>query len=144
MATVQLESILDTLKAGVIEASDLVWLEQLPSAEVLAELSAQYPVKFLESQGKEKWEVGRAQSCRRRHYQQCLLLTSEHGRVTTLGMMTFLRVRHAKLTPGVVEFISGGGFSLYRDPDGWKLKLLRERTVKLPKQLLVKRGWLIA
>jgi hypothetical protein len=143
MSTAQLSSILDSLRSGVIETSDLDWLEQLPSEEVLGELSNQYPVKFLQARGKDKWEIGLAQSCRRRHYRQCLLLTSERGRVTTLGMMTFLRVRQPKRTPDALEFISGGGFSLYRDADGWKLKLLRERTVKLPKESIERRGWVI-
>ena len=143
MATAQLDSILDTLRSGVIETSDLAWLEQLPSEEVLGELSPQFPVKFLESRGKDKWEIGLAQSCRRRNFQQCLLLTSERGRVTTLGMMTFVRVRQSRGSSGVYEFSSGGGFSLYRDPDGWKLKLLNEQTVKLPKEMLQKRGWRI-
>ena len=141
MLTAQIGSILENLRAGVIEASDLERLEELGSQQVLEELACQYPVRFLESRGPEKWEFGQAQSRRRNLYRHCLLLTSEQGRLTTLAMLTFLRIRPPGKPTGTYEFTSGGGFSLYRDPDGWKLKLLEERKTTLTKKLMERRGW---
>ena len=143
MTVAQIDSVLEKLKAGVIEASDLEWLEHLTSREVLAELSGQYPIKFLERRRPKKWEVGLAQNRRRNMYHHCLLLTSEADRLTTLAMLTLVRIRPPRKPASGYEISCGGGFSLYRDPNGWKLKLLHEQTISLSRTSLESRGWLV-
>jgi len=55
--------------------------------------------------------------------------------------MSLLRVRTPRGEDEPVELSSGAGFSLYRDPDGWKIKLLDEKTVSLSRKVLQDRGW---
>ena len=134
-------TLLPDLKCGVIGASDLHWLEEFESDRVDSELATQFPVIFLQSRRPGKWEVGRAQSRHGNTFRHCVLLTSEAGRITTLARMTSLRVRPPGGTRNHYEIKVGAGYSLYRDPDGWKVKLLEERTTSLPKSLIEKRGW---
>jgi hypothetical protein len=69
------------------------------------------------------------------------LLTSESDRITTLAAMPLLRARVPRDRDEPIQLSCGAGFSLYADPDGWKLKLLEERTITLSRQALQERGW---
>ena len=106
MSIAPIDAVLEKLKVGVIEASDLEWLQQLASKELLAELVDQYPVKFLERRRHNKWEIGLAQNRHRNLYRHCILLTSEADRVTTFAMLTLLRVRRPRKGSDAYE-ISG-------------------------------------
>jgi hypothetical protein len=86
-------------------------------------------------------EVGLAQARQRQKYLHCLLLAIEGDRLTSLAAMTCLRIRRLPGTADSWELTCGGGFNLYHDPDGWRLKLLEERTISLSEETLRKRGW---
>jgi hypothetical protein len=74
---------------------------------------------------------------------QCLLLTTESGLMTAMAIMTHLRFRPSQQKNGLFELTCGAGFSVYHDPDGWRIKLLQERTVSLTRKTLKERGWLL-
>jgi hypothetical protein len=95
----------------------------------------------LEGHTKNKTEIGLAQKRRARRYLRCIVLTFEFDRLTSLASMTYLRFRRSARQPEVRELASGAGFNLFRDIDGWKIKLLEERKVTLPDTSLRKRGW---
>lgn len=140
---------LQRLQVGTLELFDLKTFEKLPIDDLATELSTVYPVRFLKRQYRTKKELGLAQSWSRSNrwvtllLHQCLLLTSELGLMTAMAVMTHVRFRPSRQEEGVFEFTSGAGFSVYRDPDGWRIKLLKERTVSLAKETLKARGWLL-
>jgi hypothetical protein len=132
--------------------------------EILARLRPSHPVPFLNRHLGQKTEFGLARGKARRYdyrpklhwprkskqpaklfrdeFKDCLLLTAESGWLTTLATMTSLRFRPSRRDPAQFELSCGAGLSLYRDPDGWKIKLLEERTVSLAERSLRARGWL--
>jgi len=150
------------LNAVTLDLSDLKMIEEVRLPDVLDEISASFPVAFLNRGQRGKREIGLAQA-RRRHvtparrhssrtplrkrtattdtFQHCLFLTSESDHLTTLAAMNLLRVRTPHGDDEPVELSSGAGFSLYRDPDGWKIKLLEERTISLSRKALHEHGW---
>lgn len=144
MPTIELNHVVQNLERGVLELSqDLESFEDLTLAELLPELSNRYPIRFLDRHRDQTREVGIAQSRRRNRYRGCLLLTQEAEGLTTLAFLTFLRFRRPR-TPGEpYELATGGGFSLYRPPEGWSIKLLQERTVSLTRHQLQERGWMV-
>jgi hypothetical protein len=133
----------ENLKSGTIDISDVHSLEQLDVRQLVDELSAAFPERFLERRIADKWEVGLAKAKAGHRLNRCILLTSESGQLTTVAMMAFVEFRPSVQNAAVVDISSGGGFSLYRTPDGWKTKLLEEKTVSLATSELAKRGWLI-
>jgi hypothetical protein len=141
MITTRSETWVQRIKSGTLNVSDLESLTHLNADDVVDDLSRFYPVRFLEGCQRSKREVGLAQSRQRQKYFHCLLLTSEGGQVTSLAAMTCLRVRRLPSSPDSWEVTCGAGFNLYLDPDGWRLKLLEERTISLSEETLRKRGW---
>jgi hypothetical protein len=159
MTAVHVDEWVERLKAGTLDVTDLGTVERLHMAEAVDRLQTLFPVQFLERRQRSKWEVGLAQSHRRHTrtaqsaagsgkavtetFRHCLFLTGEAERLTTVAAMGLLRARipsgHER-----VELTSGAGFSLYRDPDGWKIKLLEERTVALDRANVQHRGWRLA
>jgi hypothetical protein len=145
-----------------LDLSDFRALEEVRLGDLLAGLTELFPVRLLARQQRAKRETGLARSHRRRRlaprkarsrararpadsvtdtFEHCLFLTGESEHLTTLAVMSQLRAR----TPGgrdeAVQLSCGAGFSLYRVPDGWKIKLLEERTISLSRQALHERGW---
>jgi hypothetical protein len=143
MSATQLTSILPDVACGVIEASGLARLEELSSDQVEAGLAQQFPVVFLEVRQGAKYEFGRAQKKQGESFLHCLFITSERRKITTVAQITSLRVRPPSRSRNNYEFKAGAGYSLYRDVDGWKVKLLSERLTTLSKSLVEKRGWKI-
>lgn len=151
MTTVELHEWATKLEDGTLDVSDLNRLADLPLAAVLALLRKSHPYQFLHSRRKGREEIGLARGYRRRKgssgttqvFQDCLLLTAEAGRVTTWACLTSVKVRIPHKESDRITFVSGGGFSLYHDPDGWKIKLLQERTVQLQPETALQRGWLL-
>jgi hypothetical protein len=135
------ETWVQRIKSGTLNVADLADLTDLDAEEVVDRLSELYPVRFLEGSQRNKREVGLAQVRRRQKYLHCLLLTTESDRLTSLAAMTCLRVRRLPGPPDNWELTCGAGFNLYHDPDGWRLKLLEERTISLSDETLRKRGW---
>jgi hypothetical protein len=68
-------------------------------------------------------------------------VTSEAERLTTVAFLDLLTVSIPRGTDEPVELTSGSGYSLYHDPDGWKVKLLVERSISLNRATLRERGW---
>lgn len=136
----------ERLQTGTLELFDLKTLEDLPIDELVHDLESAYPIRFLDRRVDSKCEIGLAQTARKRsgtlRLTGCLIVTSESGAITTLAAMTQLRTRPSRSKPDSLELITEGGFNLYHDPDGWRLKLLYESTVILTEQALRKRGWL--
>ncbi len=149
MSTRQIQAWVDRLQVGTLELFDLKAFEKLRIEDLSRQLRAAYPVPFLQRQHRNKQEIGLAKSLRRsnrwvtRLLLQCLVLTSELGRMTTMAVMTQIRFRPSRREQGAFELTSGAGFNVYRDPDGWRIKLLHERTVSLTAETLKARGWLL-
>lgn len=144
MSTIAIHHIVQDLERGVLDLShDLETFEELTLAELLPELSHRYPIRFLERYRGQTHEVGIAQTRRRNRYRRCLLVTQEADGLTTLAFVTFLRFRHPRAPDEPYDLTVGGGFSLYRTPDGWNIKLLQERTVSLTRHQLQERGWIV-
>jgi hypothetical protein len=137
------------LQVGTFELSDLQAFEKLCICDMVQELAQSHPVRFLDRSHGNKREIGVAQGLRRSNrwttgrLVDCLLFTSEFELLTTIARMTNLRFRPSRQSPGIMELISGAGFSVYHDPDGWRIKLLHERTVPLKTKTLKERGWLL-
>src|ERR1700730_6770071 len=127
------------LKTGVLEVTDLETISKMTCQSFLAELQPSFPIRFLEGHTQNKTEIGLAQKRRARRYLRCIVLTFEFDRLTSLASMTYLRFRRSARQPKARELASGAGFNLFRDLDGWKIKLLEERKITLPDTSLRKR-----
>jgi hypothetical protein len=135
------ETWVQRIKSGTLNVSDLEDLGQMNAEDVVEKLSQMYPECFLEGCQRGKREIGLAQSRRQETYRHCLLLTSEDGRITSLAAMTCLQIRRLLESADNWEVTCGAGFNLFHDPDGWRLKLLEERTISLSEATIRKRGW---
>jgi hypothetical protein len=149
MSTQQIQDWVQRLQVGTLELFDLEVFEKLQIEDLTHELGSAYPLRFLQRRQKTKQEIGLAQSqssSKRwptKLLRQCLLFTSESGLMTAMAAMTQLRFRPSQRQEGIFELTSGAGFSVYHDPDGWRIKLLQERTVSLPRKTLREKGWLL-
>ena len=149
MSTQQIQDWAQRLQVGTLELFDLEAFEKLQIEDLTRELGSVYPLRFLKRQHRAKQEIGLAQSqssSKRwpsKLLHQCLLFTSESGRMTAMAVMTHIRFRFRPSQQGIFELTSGAGFSVYHDPDGWRIKLLQQRTVSLTRKNLRERGWLL-
>ena len=165
MSPVQADDWVQRFQAGTLDVADLEALEKMPVEEILAKLRSSHPVPFLSRSLGQETECGLARKKVRRYdyhpkvqwsgpsaqpaklfrddLKDCLLVTGESGWLTTLAAMTSLRFRPSRRDPAQFELTCGAGLSLYRDPDGWKIKLLEVRTVSLTRKSLQERGWLL-
>ena len=74
-------------------------------------------------------------------YVNCLMVNLEDNAVTGVSRLDRLRVRAvAKPVPGLA-LTTGRGFKLDKTPDGWNVKRLRRRTLRLSESFLQARGW---
>lgn len=159
MLTAQTEDLLNRLKTGAFDQADIQALELTTAQEFLAHLESDYRFRFQERRLRDKWELGVARSLRFELtalsskgsvfplmivvpiYRNCVFLTSEADVITGISVATRLTVRPIrKPTPGLALAL-GRGFKLDRMLDGWRLKPLGRRTVKLTDEFLQKRGW---
>lgn len=159
MLTIQIEELLDRLKAGVFDPMDVQTLEQAPLHDFLAEVEAAYPVRFQERRIREKWEIGLARRLRLELasfssnracfpllvmmpvFRHCLFLSGEGDAITGIGLATRLMVKPIQKPFQGLALTTGRGFKLERTPDGWDIKPLMKRTVKLTDDFMQKRGW---
>jgi hypothetical protein len=159
MLTAQTEEILDRIKIGTPDPSDFQALEGISAHDFYADLDSVYGCRFQERQLRSKWEVGVARSLRfevtalsaKRSlfpimimvpvFRNCLFLTSEADVITGISVATRLTVRPIRKLFRGFALAVGRGFKLDRTPDGWQLKPLGKRTVKLTDEFLQKRGW---
>jgi hypothetical protein len=149
MSTHQINDWVQRLQVGTLELFDLKAFEKLRIADLADQLRAAYPVRFLQRQHRTKNEIGLAQSSTRSNrwdtllLHNCLLLTSEFEQMTAMAVMTHIRFRPSRKREAEFELASGAGFSVYHDPDGWRIKLLQEQTVSLTEGTLQTRGWIL-
>jgi hypothetical protein len=149
MSTQQINNWVRRLQVGMVELFDLEAFEKLQIADLARQLRAAYPVRFLDRHHRTKKEIGLAQTLTRSNrwvtllLHNCLLLTSESERMTAMAVMTHIRIRPSRRGEAEFELKSGAGFSVYHDPDGWRIKLLQEHTVSLTEVSLHKRGWIL-
>ncbi len=159
MPTIQSKDLLSRLCLGRFDAADVSYLEQVKAADLVAELSIAYPVRFQERRTREKWEVGLAHSVRHRLVfrapraslfmaadvvpvsRHCLMLSGEGDRVTGWSFTPRIQTRRVSRPPRGVRVATSPGFKWERFPDGWDVKPLPKKTVLLTVDFLRQRGW---
>ena len=159
MPATQTEELLRHLRTGQLDAASLAHLEQLKADDLLADLAPRYPLRFQERRLGRKWEVSLARSLRfelragfvhgapiptwvlipgLRH---CLILSGEADAITGISLSPRLIVRPIqKPFPGLA-LTTSRGVKLDKLPDGWEVKPLDRKTVKLTEDFLRQRGW---
>lgn len=160
MTGTQTVDLLDRVRRGILDEADTRWLEKVPADEFVAELeSSRYPVTFQERRIGAKWEKSLARSVRaelvaRRKpdalfisfvlvpaYIDCLTLSMEGNHVTGVSRLTRLTAWPVKKPEPGLALRSGRGFKCDLTPDGWSMKAIGKRTVRLSSEFLRKRGW---
>src|SRR5207302_305132 len=74
-------------------------------------------------------------------YVSCLMLSIEENRITGLSAITRVTLQMTGDQVPTWAVTTARGFKLQKLPDGWEIKRLRKRTVKLTQELLRNRGW---
>src|SRR5205807_5347487 len=118
-----------------------------------------YRITFQERRIGRKWELSLARSFRAElafrpipdaifvtvrlvpAYLNCLILNVEDDSLTGISRLTRLTVWAVRKPVPGLALKSGRGFKLDHTPDGWAIKPIRPRVVKLSEQLLRERGW---
>lgn len=158
MQATELLQVISRLRAGQCDVSDGVALEQATADEFLLEL-ADYPFVFQERRLNAKWEVGRARivsletvvfrrpesrfpmvlmlPCLR----DCLFISGEGSAITGLSAVTKILLRPIHKPAHALALSTSRGFKFDQTIDGWILKPLTKRTVKLTDDFLQQRGW---
>jgi hypothetical protein len=135
-------------------------LEQIPADQFVDEIrSSRYRLTFQERRIGRKWEVSLARSLRSEMafrsipeaifvsvvllpaYLDCLMLNIEDNQLTGISRLSRLTVRPVSKPKGGLALKSGRGFKLDKTPDGWDIKPMRKRVVKLSGEFLRGRGW---
>jgi len=152
-------ALLSHLRRGTFDSADLTLLEQTSAKQLVEELRSAYRLTFQERQIGKKWEVSVARSFRAElkfpnspnailascqlvpAYLDCVMLSVEADVLTGISRMTRLTAWPvSKPEPGLA-LKSGPGFKLDLTPDGWSIKHLPRRIVKLSEPFLRQRGW---
>ena len=151
--------LLSRLREGSFDPADTAMLEQISAKELVDDLKSVYRVIFQERQIGKKWEISLAKrfraelkfqtnpkgifvSCRLvPAYVICVMLNVEDNALTGISTISRLTVwAVAKPEPGLA-LKSGHGFKLDKTPDGWSVKPMRSKLVKLSDTFLQSRGW---
>jgi hypothetical protein len=142
MATAAEKSWIRTMQAGVVDVAGLKALDRVKMDGLVRELDKTNPIRFLDRRHGDKWEIGVAESGKSDgKLTTCLFITAEAGQITTVAAVADIQLTPPRRGAASYVIACGAGYSLYRDPDGWKLKLLETRTVRLSKTELTKYGW---
>lgn len=160
MIATKTAELLHKLRMGIIDPVDTGWLEQISADDFLADLRSRlYPMTFQERRIGAKWEISLARSIRAElavrpipdaifvsfilvpAYLNCLMLNIENNRVTGISRLARLTVWAVSEPEEGLALKSGNGFKLDKTVDGWDMKPLRKRVVKLSAQFLRQRGW---
>jgi hypothetical protein len=159
MIAARTRALLRHLQDGVFEPEDTAILEQTPASQLLDELRSVYRLTFQERRIGRKWEVSLARrfraelTCRPTPdaifmsallvpaYLQCLMLNAEGDSITGISRLTRLTVWAVSKPERGLALRSGQGFKLDRTPDGWFIKPIQKRIVKLSEEFLRERGW---
>lgn len=160
MTTSQTAALLQKIKKGILDPGDVAYLEQIPADRFVNELrTSRYPFTFQERQIGMKWEISLAHSVRAELairpvpeavfvsmrlvpvYLDCLMLNVEENLLTGISRIARLTVRMVSKPERGLALKSGHGFKLDKTPDGWVIKPMTKRIVKLSRQFLQGRGW---
>jgi hypothetical protein len=158
-AAQQTEELLRHLRAGELDSAGIAYLEQLKADELVADLTAAYPFRFQERRLGRKWEVGMARSLEFRLVpyffpgsqfltfmvatvlQHCVMLSGEAEAVTGISATSRIVVKPIHKPFHGVALATSRGFKLDKLPDGWEVKALSKKRVKLTEDFLQQRGW---
>jgi hypothetical protein len=159
MVATRTAQLLHHVKSGILDPADTALLEHTSARQLVDELRCAYPLTYQERRIGKKWEISLARSVRAEIvsrpfaegilvsfrlvpvYVNCLALDVENDTITGISRRTRLAVWAVhKPEPGLA-LKSGGGFKLDNMPDGWIIKPMRKRLVKLATQFLRQRGW---
>src|SRR5260370_8647959 len=159
MLTTQTAELLQHLRVGLLDPADTAHLEQVKADDLLADVAAQYPVRFQERRLSAKWEVGVARSLRFelkvRFFhgspfptsilfpilRRCLMLSGEAETVTGISASHHIIVRPIRKPFRGLALLSVRGFKIDKLPDGWNGKPLVTKTVELTEDFLRHRVW---
>ena len=160
MIATHIAELLHRLRKGILDPIDTTWLEQIPADHLVDELRPSlYRLTFQERRIGKKWEISLARSFRAElairpipeaafvsfllvpAYLNCLMLNIEDNRFTGISRFTRLTAWAVSEPKGVLALKSGHGFKLDKTPDGWNVKPMRKRVVKLSGEFLRERGW---
>jgi hypothetical protein len=159
MIATRTSELLRHLEAGSFDDEDTAILEQTSAAQLVHEFRSVYRLMFQERRIGNKWELSLARSVRAElvirpipdvlfvsllwvpAYLNCLMLNIEGDSLTGISRFTRLTVWAVKKPEQGLALRTGRGFKLDRTPDGWAIKPLRKRTVKLSEGFLRERGW---
>lgn len=151
--------LLQRIRRGILDPADTVMLEQTPANCLVDELRSVYRLTFQERRIGRKWEISLARSFRAElaarplpeavfvsfllvpAYLNCLMLNIEDNYLTGISRLTRLTAWAATGPEGGLLLKSGRGFKLDKTPDGWVIKPMRKRVVKLSGEFLRERGW---
>jgi hypothetical protein len=151
--------LLGRIKKGILESVDTAMLEQTPANHLVDELRSLYRITFQERRIGKKWELSLARSFRAElafrpvpeavfvsflllpSYLDCLMLNVEENYLTGISRLTRLTVWPVSKPERGLALKSGRGFKFDKTPDGWTIKPLQKRIVKLSGEFLRDRGW---
>jgi hypothetical protein len=150
---------LQRLRKGILDPADTAMLEQTPANHLVDELRSVYRLTFQERRIGRKWEISLARSFRAElairpvpeavfvsfllvpAYLNCLMLNIEENYLTGISRLTRLTAWAITQPEKGLLLKAGRGFKLDKTPDGWAIKSMRRRTVKLSGEFLRARGW---
>jgi hypothetical protein len=159
MLASQTGELLRHLRVGQFDLPDVAYLEQLKANDLLADLAPVFPVRFQDRQLSEKWEIGMARSVcfelvaqRSRGsdlptlilvpvLRKCLFLSGEAETVTGISMSPRILIRPIHKPFHGLALTTSRGYKLDKLLDGWEIKPLAKKTVKLAEDFLRQRGW---
>jgi hypothetical protein len=160
MIATQTADLLQRIRKGVVDPTDTAMLERISADQFVDELRAsRYRLTFQERRIGKKWEISLAHSFRAElairpipeaafvsfvllpAYLNCVMLNIENNQLTGISRLSRLTVWAVSGPQGGLALKSGRGFKLDKAPDGWDIKPLRKRVVRLSGEFLRKRGW---
>src|SRR5713101_5200550 len=159
MITTRTAELLQRLQRGILDPADTTMLGQTSASHLVDELRSVYRITFQERRIGKKREIALARSFRAElairplpeavfvsfllvpAYLNCLMLNIEDNYLTGISRLSRLTAWAVSEPEGGLVLKSGRGFKLDKTPDGWVIKPMRKRVVKLSGEFLRVRGW---
>jgi hypothetical protein len=159
MISDRLANLLKNLKKGLFSPDDVAFLEQIAVKDLVEELHSVYRLTLQERLVGQKCELSLARSLRLiaplipnsmlgyltlrlvPDYLDCIMISAESGQITGVSRSSRLRIRQLTKPEPALELRTGRGHKLDKMPDGWSMKPLAKRTIRLSEPFLRERGW---
>jgi hypothetical protein len=159
MISAPLTALLLHLKGGIVDPADIAMLEKMPASRLVDEIRSEYTLPFQERLIGKKWELSLARSFRAElvfrgmaddifmsalllpAYVNCVMLNIEDDLVTGISRINRLTAWAVAKPERGLALRVGRGFKLDKAPDGWAIKPMRTRVVRLSEEFLRARGW---